>query len=287
MTRKLLHFTAVMVVACFGLTGLQASGAEAEPRIVRLAMVNIPDDIVRPLLPDFQVQSGMKAEIVYTGSDPFEVARIGKADLVIAHYGHRGVQAFVSEGLGSWPHTVFANQLVLLGPASDPAQVKGMTDAAAALAKIAASKATFIVNRGAGTRYLEEILWSSAAVTPAGSWYLDSGQHGRDAVEAASSKGAYVLWGLPPFMRNRQSMELKLEPMVVQDPLFGRIMVSIVVNPSKLPASGQVGAYPEGAKAFEQFLLAPQTQSKIRAFRYPGLAQQVWWPAGRHNSAQE
>src|SRR6266699_6276673 len=76
---------------------------------VRLAMVNVPDDVLRPLLADFQKQTGRSAEIVYTGNDPFAVAREGKADLVISHYGHEGVQPFITAGLGLWPHPVFAN----------------------------------------------------------------------------------------------------------------------------------------------------------------------------------
>lgn len=286
-TSRPLSLALAAAIAWLGATAREARCAEAEPRAVRIALVNIPDDIVRPLLPEFLARSGTRAEIVYTGNDPFEPARAGQADLVIAHYGHPGVQPFVSEGRGAWPHAVFANQLALLGPPDDPAHVRGMTDAAAALAKIAAAQARFVVNRSGGTRYLEEVLWSSAAVTPGGDWYLDPGQQGPAAVEAASRLGAYVLWGVPPFLRQRQALNLKLEPLVTGDPLFSRIMVSIVVNPRTLPDGQQAGAHAAGAQAFEKFLVSPQTQAAIRAFRYPGLPVQVWWPAGRHNSARE
>src|SRR5262249_49866940 len=86
---------------------------------VRLAMVNVPDDVLRPLLPEFQKQTGRSAEIVYTGNDPFALAREGKADLVISHYGHEGVQPFVTSGFGLWPHPVFANVYALIGPPAD------------------------------------------------------------------------------------------------------------------------------------------------------------------------
>jgi ABC-type tungstate transport system permease subunit len=59
-------------------------------------------------------------------------------------------------------------------------------------------------------------------------------------------------------------------------------MVSIVVNPEKVR-----GANADAAKAFESYLLAPPTQARIRAFRYPDLDQQAWWPAGRNNNAKE
>jgi ABC-type tungstate transport system permease subunit len=88
--------------------------------------------------------------------------------------------------------------------------------------------------------------------------------------------------GLPPFLRLKRQGPIDLEPLVVQDPIFQRIMVSVVVNPNKVK-----GVNAEGATAFQEFLIAPPTQARIRAFRYPDFDQQAWWPAGRHNSAHE
>src|SRR5216683_7641246 len=85
-----------------GTSQLSLSSIASAPSGVRVALVNVPDDVLRPLLPDFQKQTGVLAEIVYTGNDPFAVAREGKADLVISHYGHEGVRPFVSEGVGMW-----------------------------------------------------------------------------------------------------------------------------------------------------------------------------------------
>jgi tungstate transport system substrate-binding protein len=155
---------------------------------VRLAMVNVPDDVVRPLLPDFQKQTGRAAEIVYTGNDPFALGREGKADLIIAHYGHEGVQPFITAGLGLWPHPVFANTMALVGPPNDPAHVRGLTDAVEALRRIAQTKSTFVVNDSAGARYLEQILWSDAGLSPAGSWYLETHVTNAVAVEAAAQR---------------------------------------------------------------------------------------------------
>ena len=66
------------------------------------------------------------------------------------------------------------------------------------------------------------------------------------------------------------------------DSIFQSIMVANVVNPQKVS-----GVNDAGAEAFQNFLLAPSIQARISAFRYPELDQQVWWPPGRHNNAQE
>src|SRR5436190_24368854 len=125
---------------------------------VRLALVNVPDDVLQPMLPDFFAASGVHATIVYTGNDPFAVARDGKADLVVAHYGHEGVEPFVAGGFGLWPHPVFANQVALLGPPADPAHVRGLTDATEAFRRIAATQSRFLANDTDGADYIEQIL---------------------------------------------------------------------------------------------------------------------------------
>src|SRR5690606_2698295 len=121
--------------------------------------------------------------------------------LVISHYGHAGVEPFVTERLGLWPHAVFSNQMALLGPPADPAGVRGLTDAAEAFRRIAETRSPFLVNDQPGARYLEAILWLSTPVTEKGSWYLDTGKRGGQVMHEAAKKGAYVLWGLPPFLR--------------------------------------------------------------------------------------
>jgi tungstate transport system substrate-binding protein len=253
--------------------------AGSQPRVIRLALVNIADDIVRPLLPAFREKTGMTAEIVYMGSDPFSVAEAGEADLVISHYGHPGVEPFVTQGRGKWPHPVFANQMALFGPKDDPAQIRGMTNAADALARIAKTRSTFVVNASHGARYLESILWQNAGIDQFGEWHIDRNTAGKAAMELATRQSAYVLWGFAPYLRFKQRSGTDLEPLVVGDPLFQRIMVSIVVN-----AEGNAA---EDASAFERYLLSPEAQSRIRAFRYPGFQQPMWWPAGRHNGRED
>jgi ABC-type tungstate transport system permease subunit len=67
--------------------------------------------------------------------------------------------------------------------------------------------------------------------------------------------------------------------LVTDDPLLHRMMVTVVVQPARI-----AGVNAKGAKALERFLIAPETQARIRAFRVPGFDGPVWWPAGRNNS---
>ena len=276
--------TVVLVGAC-GYSALAGTTSiAAQPATVRLALVNVPDDVLRPLLPAFEQQHGVRASIVYTGNDPFSAGRAGQADLVIAHYGHDGVEPFVTGGFGLWPKAVFANQMALMGPSSDPAGVRGVRTLAEAFRRITATKSRYVVNASAGARYLEAIATTGAAHALGD--VVDTGAENAAAVRLAADRGAYVLWGVPPFLRwkRQQSIEQApdLEPLVIDDPMLQRIMVAIVVN-----ARSVKGVNAEGAQRLQAFLLTPAIQARIAAFRYPDFDRQVWWPAGRHNSARD
>jgi ABC-type tungstate transport system permease subunit len=96
----------------------------------------------------------------------------------------------------------------------------------------------------------------------------------------ASSRGAYTIWGVTRFLDIAATKHLKLEPLVTDDPILQRIMVTIVVNPSKV--SGVSLIAPNG---FQRFLLSPATQSRIRAFHNKALGRPVFFAAGRNNEA--
>jgi len=275
----------VAVVCSLAILIGAAIATTAQPAGVRLALVNVPDDVLRPLLPLFEQQTKLRATIVYTGNDPFAVGRAGDADLVISHYGHEGVEPFVTAGLGLWPKATLANQMALMGPASDPAHVRESRSLADAFRKIAAAKAAYVSNASNGARYLEEIATSSAGIAR-GSVFGAGELQNAAAVKAAADRGAYVIWGVPPFLqwKRQQSVEqaTDIEPLMIDDSTLQRIMVSIVVNPKAVK-----GVNADGALKLQSFLLTPEIQARIAAFRYPDFNQQVWWPAGRHNSARE
>jgi tungstate transport system substrate-binding protein len=188
----------------------------------------------------------------------------------------------VTSNLGKWPRAVFANQMALLGPATDPAKVRGLSDIAEAMRRIARTNSRFVSMSSDGGKYLEQWLWMAAGDPSKADWYMNADLRGPAAARAASERAAYVLWGVAPFLRLKRAEPIALEPLVTAAPELQRIMVSIVVNGDKVP-----GANEAAARSFEAFLLTAKIQAWIRAFRYPDFDQQAWWPAGRHNNAHE
>jgi tungstate transport system substrate-binding protein len=246
--------------------------ATIDPSVVRIA--SVPTAVEGDLLPQLLQGVSPRAELV-ARPDPYDAARAGKVDLVISHYGHHDCEQFVLDGLGEWPRTVFSNQMALVGPPADPAKVRGLTDAAEAFERIAATKSPFVLNDLDGVRYLTEILWNAIGKPSRDGWLLDDKHQKEDAMVVASRLGGYSLWGLTPFLRAHKQISLALEPLVLADPLLQRLLVSVVV---RVPGSNI-----DGARALQAHLLAPATQARIRTTRYPTDERVCWVPAGRHN----
>jgi len=289
----------------FSLVALGPTTAVAQFSTVRLAVVPSPEEtgLLRELLPAFERESGYRVEVFPT-EDPHGLARAGQADLVISHYGHMGTEAFIAQGFGLWPRAVFANQIAIFGPTSDPARIGGLQDSAEAFRRIAekGSRSQLVSNNSGIMKYLESILWEQAGRPAKESWYVDQGLSEADGMTLAATLKAYYVFALPPFLTWQQtcsnaeasgatarssarpsvfphhSAPCDMEPLVLVA-MPARIMVSMVVNPQRIAAVNVTGA-----TALQAYLLRPAVQARVDSFRDVRSPLQLWKSAGLHNS---
>ena len=164
------------------------------------------------------------------------------------------------------------NDFVIVGPAEDPAGIKGMKTAVEALAAIAESKPTF-TTRGddSGTHKMEVNLWKKAEITPEGDWYLETGQGMADTLRIASEKGAYTLTDRGTYLA--QKTNLALDILVEGDKVLLNIYHVIVVNPDKFPNTNL-----DGAVAFADFLTSDEVQEFISTFGVDKYGSPLFFP---------
>ena len=149
----------------------------------------------------------------------------------------------MTDGFGLWPRPVFANQQAIIGPASDPARVANLQDAVEAFRRIAQSKSPYVANNGAIPKYVEDVLWEAAGRPPKEAWYIDLGVNADNgAQQAAAQRGAYLIFGLVPFLQFQRQTGVDLQALVVNDSVLSRTMVSVVVKPEKFPQANTPGA---------------------------------------------
>ena len=95
----------------------------------------------------FEEESNVEVDVIAVGTgQAITLGEDGNADVLLVHARARE-DAFMDAGHGVRREDVMYNDFVIVGPADDPAGIKGMTDAADALAQIAAAEAPF-VSRG-------------------------------------------------------------------------------------------------------------------------------------------
>jgi tungstate transport system substrate-binding protein len=257
-----------------------SENSESSSKTIRLAIVNTPvySGLIAFLLNDFEQQSGLHVDII-NGSDVFNLAKENKADIVIAHYGKAALDQFVLSGYGEWPKMVFSNQAVLIGPKTDPAQIKPLQNLSEAFEKIALSKSNFIASPQPGVKYLTNIIWNMANAPDKNNWFIEEKNTVHTIPKIAEEKHAYFIWGAIPFIKYQQQHPTSSLAIVLsKDPLLQRIMCSIVVKKENLLNNNYLGA-----KQLQAYLLHPETQAKIAAFETPHFEGQLWWPAGRNN----
>jgi tungstate transport system substrate-binding protein len=192
------------------------------------------------------------------------LAERGDADLLLVHARKRE-DAFVEKGFGIDRRDVMWNDFVICGPASDPAGIRGMTDAAKAFAQIAEKGSPF-VSRGddSGTNIRELAVWKRAAVDPEGKdYYHKAGQGMGPCLTMASQRQAYILTDRGTFLAVQAGKDL--EVLVEGDDALRNPYGAILVNPKKHPH-----VRIEPARKLLDFLTSPAGQERIGAFRKNG-----------------
>ncbi|MCE9606871.1 MAG: substrate-binding domain-containing protein [Planctomycetia bacterium] len=225
------------------------------------------------LLPKFREQSGIDVKVVAVGSgQALENSRRGDGDVIISH-SPEAEQKFMDDGFGVSRRPLMENDFIIVGPATDPAKVKGLKSAAEAVRTISEAKAPFVSRSDeSGTHVKEKSFWKSAKVEPSGDWYVRAGLGMADALRMADEKQAYTLTDRGTYLALRE--KLKNVPLVEGDPaLINRYSV-IVVSAAKHPGLHQ----PEATK-FADFLLTPETKKRIGEFGREKFGESLFRPA--------
>ncbi len=265
-------------LAIWLLTGLLAAAppqSQAAERTLLLASTTSTENsgLFAHLLPLFEAATGIKTRVIAVGTgQALRLARNGDADILLVH-DTEAEEAFVAKGYGSERRAIMYNDFVLLGPAKDPAGVRGLADIRAALLAIAAKPALF-VSRGddSGTHRAERRQWKAAGIDIAAAssaWYRESGSGMGATLNIASGLDAYVLADRATWIRfrNKGGLDILAEG---DSRLFNQYGV-IPVNPKRHP---HINA--KGARKLADWLSSPAGQRAIAAFRVNG--QQLFFP---------
>lgn len=256
-----------------------------------LATTTSTDDsgLLKAIVPDFEARYGATVELIAVGTgQAIQLGENGDADLILVHARSRE-DAFVEAGFGVNRHDVMYNDFVIIGPANDPANIRGLSDAEIALTQIAATESLF-VSRGddSGTHIKEQTLWQGTQLPlteiaslknpdrtvsrPAGEWYLSIGQGMGAVLSMADEQQTYTLSDRATYLA-RQATGLDLDILAEGDPRLFNPYGVIAINPENHPHVNS-----DGATAFIEWLTSVETQQRIGEFGLEQFGQPLFVP---------
>ncbi len=283
----------IIVLALFAMS---ATGAE---KIIKMSTTTSTENsgLLDVLLPEFTKDSTIRVKVIAKGTGAaIRDGMDGNVDVILVHAKARE-ERFVADGYGAYRLGVMHNDFVIVGPAADPAGIKGTRDAAVALKKIAATKAKFI-SRGdeSGTHTKEQELWKTTGFPleteryeivkkgqkksvsfqhpeGLGKWYFSIGQGMGKTLTYAEEKQGYTITDRGTYLKYKlgRKQGLDLEILCEGDERLFNPYGIIPINPKKFSHVKF-----EWADGFAKWLTSPKAQALIAEYRIQG--QQAFFP---------
>jgi tungstate transport system substrate-binding protein len=221
------------------------------------------------LKPFFVKETGIEIQWVATGTG--KALKLGEncdADVLLVH-APDAEKKFVADGFGLGRNVVMYNDFILIGPASDPAGVKGKS--VKECLNIISGKKMKFVSRGdkSGTHQAEQVLWKASGlpVPDKDAWYVQAGQGMLTTIQIAAEQSGYTLTDRGTYIKYEETMKGNppLKILVEGDDLLKNIYSVIVVNPAKC-----ANVKSDLAKTFSDWMSKASTKNLITGFKLSG-----------------
>jgi tungstate transport system substrate-binding protein len=238
---------------------------EAGPRPVRVAVIGgmTMTPLWNEIQKRFEADTGIKVELVATAERPIlaRAMKEGKVDFLTMHSSDQ-TSNLVADGWARDIRPWAKNDLVIVGPAGDPAGISGLKSGTAAVKKIAEAKANWIDFQSNGPRETAHALFANAAVRMIGSWVLKyENTDTKGILHYVASKNAYMIVGRIPILFNKMEPDPNIKIMVQGDPDMRRPYMEMVANPDRFPATNI-----DGAKKLSDFLISEKIQNFLATY---------------------
>ena len=253
-----------------------AQGYAAE-RVVMLATTTSTDNtgLLDYLAPHFKKATGI--ELRWTATGTGKALKLGEScdvDVLLVH-APSAENKYVQDGFGINRREVMYNDFVIIGPAQDPAGIKGQS-VNQALEAIRVKQA-FFVSRGdnSGTHKKELSLWGTAglAVPEKEKWYVQTGQGMLATINIAAERSGYTMTDRGTYIKYEDNLKGNppLQILVEGDAVLLNQYSVIAVNPRRCS-----NVKHDLATSFSDWLSGQQAQTLIQDFKL--LGKQLFIP---------
>jgi tungstate transport system substrate-binding protein len=249
--------------------------AQAQQKNIIMATTTSTQDsgLLDVLIPIFEKKTGYFIKTIAVGSgQAMAMGQKGEADVLLVH-SPAAERKFVAEGYGINRRIVMHNDFILVGPAEDPAKIKGTKKAVDAFKKISSAGALFLSRADkSGTNSKELEIWKAAGINPEGQkWYQQTGLGMGQTLNVASEKKGYTLADRGTYLALKKN--LRLDVLAEGDAILLNVYHVIEVNPAKWPKVNV-----PGAKAFADFMVSKEVQDIVKTFGVDKFGSPLFFP---------
>ena len=268
-----LFLSVLLTVFSFTLQIVQA----AEEQALLMATTTSTDNtgLLEYLMPVFTERTGI--DIKWTSTGTGKALTLGEncdVDVLLVHAPQAEID-FVEKGFGIDRREIMYNDFVLIGPAGDPANIKGKTVSVAL--QTVSSSGNIFVSRGdeSGTHKMEQTLWQGAGipVPEQESWYRQSGQGMLPTITMAAEFLGYSLTDRGTYIKYESAAAGK-PPLVILVEGDAVLLNQYSVIPVDLKYCSNVKF--EKAQVFSDWMAGDEAQQLIGDFKL--LDKQLFIP---------
>jgi len=262
----------IFLTSALALAAMAVSPSAYSETALRMATTTSTQNsgLLDVLDPPFEKKYGVRVDVIAAGTGKsLRIGANGDVDIVFVHAPPAEMK-YVKKGFFVQRAPVMHNDFILVGPKSDPADIKQVKTAVEALTRIAAAQSEFI-SRGddSGTDKKEKALWKAAQLIPQGGWYNAAGQGMGAVLTMADEKQAYTLTDRGTYLAYRD--KIMLVPLFEGDPVLYNPYHIMAVNPKKYPQ-----VHYDLALKYIAYVTGAEGQSIIAGYKKKG--QQLFYP---------
>lgn len=284
MDKKIITGIIIVLIALIAIGAFAMNGGFSEKQVLRISTTTSLEDtgLLNDLESTFEKEHpNIDVQIVSAGTGiALEYGKKGDADLVIVHDKKRETQ-FLAEGYGTKRYPFAYNYFYIVGPANDPAEIKGMKNATQAFKAILSSgeqSGALFVSRGdgSGTNSREIKIWNNTGANynttiNGSSWYIETGKGMGDTLTVANEKQAYTLSDSGTYLAFKGN--ITLIPYLTNGADLLNVYSAIPVNPDKIK-----GVNYNASMEFVNFLLSDEGQQMIGDYGKNKYNQSLFTP---------
>jgi tungstate transport system substrate-binding protein len=256
---------------------LLPASSSAEEKTLLMATTTSTDNtgLLDYLMPKFKEATGI--EVKWTATGTGKALKLGEncdVDVLMVH-APDAERKFVKDGFGVDRREIMYNDFVIIGPADDPAGIRGKS-VKVALQTIKGKQAIF-VSRGdnSGTNKKELFLWKAAdlSIPEKEPWYVQTGQGMLTTINVAAERNGYTLTDRGTYIKYEANLKGNppLKILVEGDKVLLNQYSVIAVNKKHCP-----NAKYDVAEQFINWITGAKAQQDIKDYKL--LGKQLFTP---------